>query len=105
MRWMEVTAMRMANAVDWTGAGTVEFLSPLDTLSLLRSPIASFNRFTMAALGPNHPATEREPLHFAHPENEIGEFRFSVPRMRNESIFEANSGFKIRPLRFHFLIV
>ena len=38
----------------------------------------------------------------AHPENENGGFGFSVPRMRNEQIFEANSGFKICLLRFHF---
>ena len=38
----------------------------------------------------------------AHPENESGGFGFSVPRMRNQQIFEANSGFKICLLRFHF---
>lgn len=38
----------------------------------------------------------------AHPENENGGFGFSVPRMRNQQIFEANSGFKICLLRFHF---
>ena len=30
----------------------------------------------------------------AHPENENGGFGFSVPCMRNQQIFEANSGFK-----------
>ena len=29
-------------------------------------------------------------------------FGFLVPRMRNQQIFEANSGFKICLLRFHF---
>ena len=38
-------------------------------------------------------------------EIEKEKFAFSVPRMRNEPIFEANSGFKIFLLRFHFLIV
>ena len=38
----------------------------------------------------------------AHPENENGGFGFSAPRMRNQQIFEANSGFKICLLRFHF---
>ena len=38
----------------------------------------------------------------AHPKNENGGFGFSVPRMRNQQIFEANSGFKICLLRFHF---
>ena len=37
----------------------------------------------------------------AHPENENGGFGFSVPRMRNQQIFEANSGFKICLRRFH----
>ena len=41
----------------------------------------------------------------AHPENENGGFGFSVPRMRNQQIFEANSGFKICLLRFHFSMV
>ena len=35
----------------------------------------------------------------AHPENENGGFGFSVPRMRNQRIFEA---FKFCLLRFHF---
>ena len=38
----------------------------------------------------------------AHPKNENGGFGFSVPRMRNQQIFEANSGFKFCLLRFHF---
>ena len=38
----------------------------------------------------------------ARPKNENGGFGFSVPRMRNQQIFEANSGFKICLLRFHF---
>ena len=38
----------------------------------------------------------------AHPENENGGFGCSVPQMRNQQIFEANSGFKICLLRFHF---
>ena len=37
----------------------------------------------------------------AHPENENGGFGFSVPRMRNQQIFEA----KICLLRFHFSMV
>ena len=41
----------------------------------------------------------------AHAENENGGFGFSVPRMRNQQIFEANSGFKICLLRFHFSMV
>ena len=47
---------------------------------------------------------ERETLYgaLAHPENENGGFGFSVPRMRKQQIFEANSGFKICLLRFHF---
>ena len=32
----------------------------------------------------------------------MGASVFSVPRMRNQQIFEANSGFKICLLRFHF---
>ena len=37
----------------------------------------------------------------AHPENDFSGLRFFVPRMRNQQIFEANSGFKICLLR-HF---
>ena len=44
-------------------------------------------------------------VHFAHPENEKEKFGFSVPRIRSEPIFKANSGFKICLLRFHFSIV
>ena len=40
----------------------------------------------------------------AHPENENAGFGFSVPRMRSQQIFEANSGFKFCLLRFHFLM-
>ena len=40
----------------------------------------------------------------AHPENENGGLGFSVPRMKNQPILEANSGFKICILRFHFSI-